>query len=87
MQAIVTKTLTNGGRIRIKATAAAGSITIPWDHALNHEQNHCAAALAFASKLKWAGRWIGGFLPDGRGVFTCDEPRLAMVFIVDEEVT
>src|SRR5262250_1307976 len=65
MQAITTKYLpatnTRGGRI--KATAQAGSITIEWDHRLNLERNHAAAAKALARKLGWTGRWMGGGLP------------------------
>lgn len=56
MQAITTKfvkpTDTKGSRI--KATAEAGSVTIGWDHALDSEGNHIAAAKALCVKLGWA---------------------------------
>jgi hypothetical protein len=67
-QAIVTKflgpTYTQGGRV--KASADAGSITVPWDHALGVEDNHRAAAIALARKLGWCERedqWVGGSTP------------------------
>jgi hypothetical protein len=52
---------------RVKATAAAGSITLGWDNALNIEQNHIAAARALASKFDWKGRYHGGALPGQSG--------------------
>lgn len=72
MQAIVTKNLgpTNSRGSRVKATAQAGSITIAWDHALNSDGNHEAAALALALKLGWLKgdvRLACGGMPDGRG--------------------
>lgn len=73
LQAITTKYLppTNTRGARIKATAACGSITIPWDHALNPCENHHAAARAFTERMEW--RTDEGFirphafgaLPDG----------------------
>ena len=41
-------TNTKGGRI--KATAWAGSVTVPYDHALNVEDNHRAAAGALLAE-------------------------------------
>lgn len=72
-QAITTKFLgpTNFRGARVKATCQAASITLNWDHALNHEQNHNAAARALALKLGWRGRWVGGALPDGCGNCYC----------------
>ena len=68
-QAIVTKYIgpTNFRGARIKARAAAGTLTIPYDHALNIEQNHAKAAKAFALKLKWPGFWVQGGMPDDSG--------------------
>jgi hypothetical protein len=68
-QAIVTKYLgpTNVRGARIKATADAGSITLSWDHALNPERNHRAAAMALAEKYGWQGRFVGGGMPDNTG--------------------
>lgn len=55
MQAITTKFVkpTDFKGSRIKATAEAGSVTIGWDHALNSEGNHIAAAKALCVKLGW----------------------------------
>lgn len=60
-QAIITKYLgpTNCRGARVKATSQAGSITVPWDYALNPSDNHRVAALAFAAKYGWEGKWIG----------------------------
>lgn len=75
MQAIQTKYFAPGNvrGARIKATAAAGSITVPYDHRLNTEQNHEAAARAFQAKLGWNhenyGHLVGGTLADGTYVF------------------
>lgn len=53
---------------RVKAICDAGSITLDWNHRLNGDENHIAAAQALATKLKWPGEWYGGGLPgDGRG--------------------
>ncbi len=68
-QAITTKYIgpTNVKGSRVKATAAAGSVTLHWDDSLNPDNNHTAAALALANKFGWSGRWHGGGNPDGRG--------------------
>lgn len=74
VQAIVTRYLppTNVKGSRIKATAAAGSLTLHIDHALNIEQNHAAAAKALANKFKWRGQWYMGGLPNDAGYcFVC----------------
>ena len=73
MQAITTKYLpaTNHRGSRIKASCAAGSITIGYDHS---EEPHRAAALALITRLGWLGHgeWHEGGLPDGKGsVFVC----------------
>lgn len=62
MQAITTKYLppTNHRGSRIKATCAAGSVTVPWSHELNVEENHTEAAGALAIRLGWRGEWLGG---------------------------
>ena len=69
MQAIETKylPLMNHRGARIKASAQAGSVTIPWDYALNVEGNHDAACKALVRKLGWFGSWIRGALPSSRG--------------------
>lgn len=68
-QAIVTKFLgpTNFRGSRIKATAAARSITVEWPHALNIEEAHAFAASQLAEKLRWHGQWFGGGMPAGTG--------------------
>jgi len=73
-QAIVTKWHgpTNYSGSRIKAKAAAGSITVPWDYALNVADNHTAAARALVEKLEWAGVWSGGGMPSGDGYVFVD---------------
>lgn len=72
LQAITTKYLapTNARGARIKATAAAGSVTVPYDHAFSVFENHHAAALAFAHKYGWLGDgadrgYAMGALPNG----------------------
>jgi hypothetical protein len=66
-QAIVTKYLgpTNFRGSRVKATASAGSVTVSWDHALDAESNHVAAAKALAVKYGWRGEWTGGGTENG----------------------
>ena len=73
-QAITTRYLgqTNYRGSRIKAIAAAGSITVEYDPALNTDANHARAAEALANKFKWRGTWYGGVMPDGSGsCFVC----------------
>ena len=74
-QAIITKYLgpTNTRGSRVKATAAAGSVILEWDNAVNAETNHEYAANALCAKYKWAGGYIGGQLPNGDHVFVCKE--------------
>ena len=45
---------------RVKAFADGGSLILSWNHALNAEGNHIAAAMALARKLGWTGVWSGG---------------------------
>lgn len=70
-QAIVTRCLgpTNTLGARIVATAEAGRIVVPWDHACGVFDNHAAAARAFADRFGWGGRWVGGGTRDAY-VFT-----------------
>ena len=55
LQAITTKYLapTNTRGARVKATAAAGSVTIPWDYAYDGSTNHYAAARSLAWRCLW----------------------------------
>lgn len=85
MQAIVTRYHgpTNARGARISATAEAGRIYIPYPHELNATEAHAAAARAFAERWGWAGRWVGGASPDGRGyVFVCVERAWGADFTV-----
>lgn len=70
-QAIVTKYLspTNTRGARVKATAQAGSVTIPWDHALNSEDNHTEAARRLMERYSWHTKndMRGGASPNGKG--------------------
>ena len=68
-QAIVTKYIgpSNTKGSRIKARAAAGSVTVHLDHSLNIENSHAKAAEALANKFKWRGAWYMGGMPDDAG--------------------
>ena len=73
--AIVTKYHgpTNHRGARVSANCAGSRMFVPWDHALNIEENHVAAALAMIARMDWQGRWVNGGMPDGRGfVFVRD---------------
>ena len=78
-QAITTKYLgpTNHRGSRIKAQAAAGSITIPYDYSGNDDSVHAKAAKALADKFGWSGLWIAGGLPsdDGNVYVNIPEPQ------------
>ena len=64
MQAINTKYLgpTNNRGSRIKATCAAGSITIDYPHGLSGQATHRKAAEALVFKLGWVDTYYGGLL-------------------------
>ena len=66
MQAIRTRYLgpTNTKGARVVATAQAGRLVIPWDYALDQEDNHRAAAMAFIHRWGWEGDWVSGALDD-----------------------
>tara|TARA_B100000579_G_C22518705_1_gene705122 strand:+ start:101 stop:394 length:294 start_codon:yes stop_codon:yes gene_type:complete len=61
-QAIETKYYgpTNHRGSRIRATAQCGKVWVSYDHGLNPQQNHAAAAKAFLLKWGWSGQWAGG---------------------------
>jgi hypothetical protein len=86
MQAIVTKALhptdTKGARIKVKCQAK--TMIVSWDHSLNVEENHKAAARILIEKLGWDkdcySKWYAGALPDGTGyaiVFSTEKCPLA----------
>lgn len=68
-QAIVTTyhgpTNTRGSRISAKCDA--GRLSVPYDYALNVEDNHASAAQQLANRLGWGGHFVGGGLPNGKG--------------------
>lgn len=68
---------TNTRGARISASAQAGRIYVSYDHALGIDENHAAAALAFAKRWGWAGEWVGGGRADGRGNVYTNIPRPA----------
>lgn len=73
-QIITTKYLgpTNARGSRIQAKSASGvAVTVSYDHALNSDENHAAAAEALCKKLRWHGRWVMGSSKDGH-VFVQD---------------
>jgi hypothetical protein len=74
MVAIITKFLgptnSRGSRILVKSDAGKVSrITVSWDHALNPEDNHLAAAQEYVKRNEWDkdcyGRIVGGGIPHG----------------------
>lgn len=69
MQAIITRyhgpTNTRGSRI--SARAEAGRTSVAYDHALNIDGNHRAAAQALMAKLGWEHDIASGTLPGGDG--------------------
>jgi hypothetical protein len=71
MQAIQTRYLcpTNTRGARIKAWAAAGSITIDYPHELSGQACHRAAAEALALKFNWTDKLLGGQLENGDYAF------------------
>jgi hypothetical protein len=70
-QAIETKYLgaTNAKGGRIKATAWAGSITLPYDYALDAQENHEKAATMLRRKLNWGGKYAQGANVKGNGYY------------------
>ncbi len=74
MQAIETRYIcpTNTRGARIKATAAAGSVTISYPHELSGQAVHRKAAEALRDKFGWNGELLGGQLADGDYVFVLD---------------
>lgn len=56
-----------GGRLLVRSQAKRK--TVPWDHALDVEANHRAAAMALVRDLGWEsyGTWLGGANAKGDG--------------------
>lgn len=79
MKAIQTKYHgpTNYSGSRISATCDAGRVVVPYNHALNIDDNHRSAADTLALSLGWgkhgpqALNWTTGTLKDGSYVHVC----------------
>jgi hypothetical protein len=73
-QAITTKYLgpTHTRSSRIKASCAAGSLTIECDNRWNQERNHTQAAMRLARKLDWDFKFYGGCDRNGDYVFVSE---------------
>lgn len=73
LQAIVTSyhgaTAKRGARVI--ARAAAGTMTMEWNHSLDLEDNHAAVARGLAERFGWSGVYHMGGLHDGRFAFVC----------------
>ena len=65
MQAIETRYIgpSNVKGARIVARCDAKRIIVGWDHSLNSEDNHRAAARKLILQLGWHGRWVSGAIP------------------------
>jgi hypothetical protein len=76
MQAIQTKYLsaTNTKGSRIKATCAAGSVTIDYPHELSGMDCHAKAAYALLAKMHWDYKLVGGQLADNSYAFVMVDP-------------
>ena len=84
LQAIFTRYIGPTGKrpyTKVRARAAAGSITIRWDNELSDLKNHVAAAKALIDKQNWGcdtDQWvIGGSLTNSADayVFTCNDRK------------
>lgn len=60
---------TNTKGSRIKASAWAGSIFVPYRSDLSSENNHVRAARILAEQFGWPGDWVGGGAHDANGYF------------------
>lgn len=71
MQAIVVKYIgpSNTRAAKIKATSRAGSIIIPYNHALSIDVQEADAAARLCAKLEWSGDLACAMLPNGDTVF------------------
>jgi len=80
-QAIITKYIgpTNFRGARVQAKCDAKTIYVPWDHALDVEENHFRAAEKLLLHLKWNGEWMGGSLKNEYVFVNTAPPSLALV--------
>lgn len=79
MQSIITKYLpaTNyrGARIKARQSGGPNHITLSYDHRLDADSNHMAAAKALTVKLSWPGVWAEGSLGNSGNVYVCTATR------------
>ena len=57
---------TRGARIAV--SAQAGRMVVPWDHALNRDENFAHAIELFVLRWEWWGAWTLGGARDGSTV-------------------
>jgi hypothetical protein len=80
MKAILVKyhsaTNTRGSRWTAKAEGNP-SLTLPYDHALNADENAKAVALALVKRMKWNYEVVGGGLPNGDRCFVLIPRKMA----------
>ena len=79
MQAILTRFLPHTKTLsaRVKATAQAGSVTIPWEYRDNPSVDHEEAAKALMKRFGWDEYYSlqGGCLPSGDYAWTLRRKR------------
>lgn len=86
MQSIETKYLgaTDYKPSRIIARAQAGRVIVLWDHSLDQEANHDAAAKVLCKKFGWTGYVVSGGKADGKGnVYVFVARRVVGAFLVE----
>lgn len=57
-----------GARLKAFVSTKGEKITLPWDYALNNDENYCLAAKKLAEKLEWKGNLVGGFVEGNKSV-------------------
>lgn len=79
MQTISTRfcgcTNIKGSRIIARTSNGAHKVTLSYNHALNSEGNHMAAAQELMKRLGWTGSMIGGDTKDGMSFVFYDTNR------------
>jgi hypothetical protein len=82
MQTIETKyhgpTNTRGPRISATASVCRARVWVEYDHALNAENNHKAAAQKLMEALDWTGQYVGGHTLTGM-VFVDADPDFSPI--------
>jgi hypothetical protein len=84
MQTIETKyhgpTNVRGSRISATASGCRKRVTVSYDHALNAENNHKAAAQTLMEALGWTGSYAGGHTQTGM-VFVNADPGSSRIIV------